>query len=321
MCGRTACSLDRDCIAKAIRKQLANKDAKQEQKPSGKKKKNAGATDAVEWSSHGTASYYPRFNLAPNQQLPVLLSKSHLDEHCDEQDRVLMPMMWGLVPAWHKGDRNEFKMHTINARSEGIGDTKIYRSAIKHGRRCVVLAEGYFEWKKTDGQKQKQPYMIYFPQQLDFKKRDWTWEQLEKSESWPRLLTIAALFEYNEHLDMYSVSVLTTQASKPLAFIHNRMPVILDSVEDIDRWLNYKSNAFESVRDLLKPCPDLTYHEVHTKVGNVRNNDIECVLPPAKEEGKAKGSKGQPTMDAFVRKRPVEVKKEEHVSPTKKEKA
>ena len=78
-------------------------------------------------------------------------------------DIVVNYMRWGLVPAWHKGDARSFKMSMINARKETLGEKASFRRPLEHGQRCVVLAEGFYEWETSNDGKTKQPHYVFFP--------------------------------------------------------------------------------------------------------------------------------------------------------------
>lgn len=271
MCGRTACSLNPECIKHAAA--YVNK--------------NTGKKMLPEWKDQNEAfKYKPRYNQAPTQLLPVLTSKKHFDSKASVHNRVVMPMSWGFVPVWHKGDRGSFKLTTVNCRSETIGSSKVFTPAFEKGQRCVLVCEGYFEWHRIPNDNVKKPYFIYFPQMhVDFKgPRDWKEGDLMKGGEWhgPRLLTIAGLFESNEHLNpgtvTYTFTALTTKAHKSVEWIHDRMPVILEN-EDVDKWLNYEEYQPKDVLDVLKPFGGLEYHEVSQTVNSVRNDDLTCVIP------------------------------------------
>lgn len=147
MCGRTACTLASDEFPKACR--YKGKD---------------GKTQEPQWRDSGSgAKYYPSYNISPQSYTPVLLSSQHFNNTSPESttERVLQPMRWGLIPSWHRGDPKEFTYNMSNARSDTLLDKKSFKSPLEKGKRCVILAEGFFEWETLKGGK-KQPYYIYF---------------------------------------------------------------------------------------------------------------------------------------------------------------
>ncbi|BFZ05979.1 hypothetical protein BsWGS_09018 [Bradybaena similaris] len=147
MCGRTACTLVPDDVVKAC----TYKDG------SGKRRQPS-------WKdAPGGQKYWPSQNIAPTSHTPVMVS-SHFEGSKSECtfERTVMPMKWGLTPSWHKGDPFKVPYETNNCRAEGMLEKKTYKVPLQKGFRCVVLADGYFEWKTTP--EGKQPYFFYFPQ-------------------------------------------------------------------------------------------------------------------------------------------------------------
>ncbi|XP_060070812.1 abasic site processing protein HMCES-like [Ylistrum balloti] len=147
MCGRTACTLAPDDVCQAC-----NFHDKK------------GTTQKPLWRDPpGGQQYFPSYNVSPGSHTPVLLSSRHyLGELEGLSDRVIQPMMWGMVPSWHKGDPKKVSYETNNCRAEGMLEKRTYKVPLEKGRRCVVLADGFFEWKRDKDE--KQPYFIYFPQ-------------------------------------------------------------------------------------------------------------------------------------------------------------
>ncbi|KAI1290013.1 Abasic site processing protein HMCES [Halotydeus destructor] len=293
MCGRTACSLDRQCIVKACGHVW--------------KSGGDGKTCYPDWVDLTKGTYWPSYNQAPSSYLPVMISKSHIEKESDEQERAIVPMRWGLVPEYHKGDIASFKYKTINCRSEGLMDSKIYQKALLKGQRCVLLCEGYFEWKKEGST--KVPHFFYLPQQhVDFRKRDWRNEDLLENKDWkgPTLMAIAGLFDINTNVEtdseLFSFTVLTTRADETVSWVHDRMPVILADEEAISTWLCQKSSS-NSVLGLLRPFSGLQWHEVSPKMGNVQMKDKDCVLP---HERKMKDTSAKGPLDKWLKKREPE---------------
>ncbi|XP_076436938.1 abasic site processing protein HMCES-like [Babylonia areolata] len=147
MCGRTACTLAPDDVVRACT--FRNRQ---------------GKTRRPVWKDPpGGQQYYPCYNVAPTAHTPVLLSSKHYPGELESfSERVVQPMKWGLVPPWHKGDPYKLEYETNNCRAEGMLTKRTYKTPLEKGKRCVILADGFFEWKR--GPEGKQPYFIYFPQ-------------------------------------------------------------------------------------------------------------------------------------------------------------
>ncbi len=197
--------------------------------------------------------FAPRFNIAPSQ--PVLVVRLRPDTSLPQKE--LTSVRWGLIPSWAQdpaiGNR------TINARSETVADKPAFRAAFRR-RRCLVPADGFFEWRRG---KTKQPFFIEMADQRPFAMAG-LWE------SW----------EGPDHSLIESCTILTTVPNALMEPIHDRMPVIL-SPECYDQWLDASLSGPESVKHLLVPfdakamkaCPVSTY------VNRPTNEGPECIAP------------------------------------------
>ncbi|XP_042310006.1 abasic site processing protein HMCES isoform X2 [Sceloporus undulatus] len=158
----------------------------------------------------------------------------------------------------------------------------IEKGPLVKGKRCVVLADGYYEWQQRNGQ--KQPYFIYFPQndQETFSKPDVKDEDEDLKES-RRLLTMAGIFDCWEPLNggeaLYSYTIITVNASNAVSAIHNRMPAILDGDDAVRKWLDFAEIPSQEALKLIYPIENLAFHPVATIVNNSRNNTPECIVP------------------------------------------
>jgi putative SOS response-associated peptidase YedK len=199
------------------------------------------------------APYAPRYNIAPTQPVPVITN---------DNPRALTWVTWGLVPSWSKDVSKAAQL--INARAETLEEKPSFRTAFKH-RRCLVPADGFYEWRK-DG-KSKAPQYIHF--------RD------------RRVFALAGLWErwVSPHGDeVLSCTIITTEPNALIQPMHHRMAVILQP-EDYATWLD-KRTDLAAAKALLRPYPDddsLTYHEVSPLVNNARYDApemIEPVVPP-----------------------------------------
>jgi putative SOS response-associated peptidase YedK len=186
----------------------------------------------------------PRYNVAPTDEVPVLRLR--------EGERELAMMRWGLVPFWAKDRKGAARL--INARADTAADKAAFREAFAR-RRCLIPADGFYEWK-AEG-KAKQPWRVEMAGRAPFAFAG-LWEYWKSPEGEPLL----------------SFTILTTDASDTLRHIHPRMPVILPR-EGHGRWLQAPA------AELLKPWdgPALTAYEVSPRVNSVRNDDPDCLAP------------------------------------------
>lgn len=243
---------------------------------------------------------------------PVLLSLRHFDKDAPVDKRVLATMRWGLVPSWFReDDPSKMRYSTSNCRSENILEKKSYKDPLIKGQRCVILADGFYEWQKQE--KNKQPFFIYFPQtqgpsqekthdldgpmtsaynkenskreRLPDKASSALTEEGEAPGKWTgwKLLTMAGLFDCwtppGGGEPLYSYSIITVNASPKLENIHHRMPAILDGEEEVRRWLDFGEVKSLDALKLLQSKDILTFHPVSSLVNNSRNNSPECLQP------------------------------------------
>lgn len=190
-----------------------------------------------------------RFNIAPTQRLPVITSD---DPH------GLQLFKWGLVPFWAKNPAIGNKM--INARGETVDSKPAFRSAFK-SRRCLAIADGFYEWKKSPTGK--------IPHHIHLKSRE--------------AFTIAGLWESWEDPEgkpLRTFTLITTTPNALMADIHDRMPVIIGP-QDRALWLDPEASP-EALKALIKPLEDglLEADPVSTKVNSPRNEGPELLSPP-----------------------------------------
>jgi len=188
----------------------------------------------------------PRYNIAPSQVVPVVVK-------AEGKNRLLF-CRWGFVPDWGK-------QRIINARAETVDKKTAFKKNLLY-RRCLVPADGYYEWKKTG--ERKKPYRI-----------------TAKDGS---LLSFAGLWGYEkageDQHEPYSFVVITTAANRALAAIHDRMPAIL--VGDLAQaWLDGTPEQAESLKGLLQPFPEelLFYYQVSPLVNSPANDSPDCLKP------------------------------------------
>jgi putative SOS response-associated peptidase YedK len=167
-------------------------------------------------------------------------------------------MRWGLVPSWAKNMSGAARM--INARSETAATTPAFRDAMK-SRRCLVPADGFYEWQRIG--KAKQPYCFEI---VDGKLFAFAglWDRWkDPSGNWIK-----------------SCSILTTTPNSVTSAVHDRMPVILDP-NSYDLWLDPAMTNMDAASDLLKPYDArlMRCYPVNPRVNNVANDDAECSAP------------------------------------------
>lgn len=191
----------------------------------------------------------PRYNIAPSQPIAAARLNATRQREC-----VLL--RWGLIPFWADDPKSGYR--TINARAETVATKPSFGAAFK-SRRCLVLADGYFEWQKRDGQ--KRPYFFHMKDDRPFAFAG-LWERWRGDEE-----------------EIESCTILVTEANDLQKPIHDRMPVIL-SAGDYDFWLDPDVEG-KRVEPLLRPYPfdDLETYRVSTTVNKPQNDVAECVTP------------------------------------------
>ncbi len=204
--------------------------------------------------------FAPSYNVAPQSVQPVVrLSR-------DSGGREIALMRWGLVPFWAKDAK--FGYSTINARAEDVAAKPAFREAFKK-RRCLVPADAFYEWQRTQNDekanKTKHPFAIALKSGNPYAFAG-LWERWQPKEG--------------EALETFTI--LTTDPNAVMEPIHNRMPVILEP-HDYQRWLDPGGlDSFDLARppaDLLRPFPaeEMVAWPVSDRVGNVRNNDAQLL--------------------------------------------
>jgi putative SOS response-associated peptidase YedK len=203
----------------------------------------------------GPIEFKERFNVAPTQDAPVVLSSS-------SGSREAAMLRWGLVPHWAKDLAVGASM--INARAEGIESKPAFRDAIRR-RRCIVPVSGFYEWKKPADGQPKQAYYIRPTGEGDVLAFAGLWESWGGGGDQPAVRTF---------------TVITTTPNALMRSLHDRMPVIL-APADIDRWLNPAIEDPARVLDLLRPAPEdaLVCWPVSSRVNSPRNDEPACIRP------------------------------------------
>ena len=189
----------------------------------------------------------PSYNIAPTTMQPVIVPDR------DTGERSLRIMRWGLIPVWAK-DPKAMGLSTMNAKAETLMEKPMWRTPFKKCR-CLVPADGFYEWKKMDA-KTKQPYAFRLKDDGPFAFAG-VWEHWKAPDG---------------ALEWDTYSIITTEPNEIAATVHNRMPVILKA-SDYGRWLDVGDTEHPPV-DLLRPydADKMTAYPVDPRVGNVRNN-------------------------------------------------
>lgn len=190
--------------------------------------------------------YQERYNVAPSQYNPVILSR--------EGERELHGFRWGLIPPWAKDPQTSF----INAKAETVHQKPSFRASFK-SKRCLVPADGFIEWERRG--KDKVPHYFFVPGE-DLFAFAGTWAKWDGG------------FQ-----PIYSFSIITTEANKLVSRFHNRMPVILNPA-DYDTWLSPDADT-QALRDLLVSYPDkeMDQFEVSKKINSPKNDSADLLTP------------------------------------------
>jgi len=199
------------------------------------------------------SKFAPRYNIAPTQ--PVLAIPN------DDKFRVDF-FVWGLIPMWAKNPAIGNKL--INARAETLAEKPAFRGSLKY-KRCLILADGFYEWKSVVGRKAKTPYFIHMKDRKPF--------------------VFAGLWDSWNSPDgslVKSCAIITTDPNELMTLIHNRMPVILHP-RDYAKWLDPAPQAPDKLQPLLKPFPAdaMDAYPVSALV-NKPANDVPALVVPAK---------------------------------------
>jgi len=193
--------------------------------------------------------FRPRFNIAPGQDAPVILN---------ETVPVLKLVRWGLVPSWAKDEKTGYKM--INARAETLSAKPAYRKAFER-RRCLVLADGFYEWKKAGSVKMPHRFTVRDGEPFAFAG---LWERWRKPDQ----------------TELRTFTIITTDPNPVVSAYHDRMPVILPR-NDYERWLDPTFADAAELQRMLRPFTEkeMRVDAVSSVVNDSRNDNPQCVEP------------------------------------------
>ena len=205
----------------------------------------------LKFGSHAPApNFKPSWNIAPTD--PMLVAT-----YAKDGERIAEIMRWGLVPWWAKDIKVGYS--TFNARADSVVTKPAFRDAWKRGQRCLVVTDGFYEWRKFD----KQPFAI--------------------SMADDGLMVMAGLWDRwksPQGEKIKSCTVITCDPNEAIGALHNRMPVVL-AEKAWPKWLGEEPTSEEELKALLVACPseELKLWPVNKRVGNVKNNGPELAEP------------------------------------------
>lgn len=287
MCGRLACTLapgeiKRSCICN-------DKDSKDSK------------GEFIDVSNY--YEYSPFYNGPPTTVVPVLAWKTNFPDSTKQTDSTsdicLISMRWGMIPIYQTEKSGSY--HTHNARIEGVLKSPLYKPCLRSGKRCVVLANGYYEWKTTDGENHKEPYFIYQTPDMN------NYADLKIHDN-KYVMKLAGLFNVIREgsIVKYTCTIITRESDESMSWLHHRIPIVLDSMEDIENWLNPEKYNYEEALKKLpvytqeKPRSEqykLRYHIVDKSYVNKSTcNDAKCM------EQKTLKRKSVNTLDGWLKK-------------------
>ena len=191
----------------------------------------------------------PRYNIAPSQDVAIIRDTG--------TGREMVMARWGLIPCWSK--ESSTKYSTINARTESVAEKPTYRTSFKR-RRCLIPADGFYEWKQDAGNK--------VPHHIRMKDG--------------KVFAFAGLWDHweGEDASIESCTIIVMPANAVMKPIHERMPAII-AAEDYDGWLDSGVTDKQEIMQYLDSAPStqLTAYPVSTLVNSAKNNDEGCIRP------------------------------------------
>jgi putative SOS response-associated peptidase YedK len=203
------------------------------------------------WLDFVPQQIVPRYNIAPTQPIAVVPNDGR---------KAVDHFIWGLIPFWAKDPSIGSKM--INARAETLAEKNSFKNAYKR-RRCLVLADGFFEWAQVPGQKIKQPYYFRMEDGAPFAFAG-LWEEWNSPEG----------------SQLKSATIITTDPNPLVRQVHVRMPVILQP-QDYPLWLATEEKTPEALQHLLTayPAEEMIAYPVSTSVNSPNNDFLENIQP------------------------------------------
>lgn len=199
--------------------------------------------------SNSIPDYQPSYNIAPGQNVLAIIH--------DGKKKRAGYLKWGLVPSWAQDPKIGYKM--INARSETAHEKPSFKKLMAR-KRCLIVADSFYEWKKTDDGKQ--------PKRIQLKGR--------------RLFAFAGLWDKwkNGDEELFTCTMLTKDANEFMRDIHHRMPIILPKEKE-DEWIEPIELRPEAAKQFVSQLEmdEMTAYDVNTYVNAAKNNDEACIAP------------------------------------------
>jgi putative SOS response-associated peptidase YedK len=219
-----------------------------------------GQPGADVWSQGPEKELVPRYNIAPTQAVPVVTDKS---------PKKLVMLRWGLIPFW--ADDPKIGARMLNARAESLADKPAFRDAFQK-RRCLVVADGFYEWKREALPRGEKPVKKGAPKTPMYARR-----------LGGGVLTFAGLWakwrsKEDPEVQILSCTIVTTDAAGAMASVHDRMPAIL-APEARSVWLDPAMQPSELEELLMPRDPELEIHAVRPLVNSVKNDGPELIVP------------------------------------------
>ncbi|KAJ3303571.1 hypothetical protein HDU76_005330 [Blyttiomyces sp. JEL0837] len=237
----------------------------------------------------GKDQYRKSYNVGPGRGYPVLYKEVNGSSSGSSQ-RVLRHMRWGLIPTYGSSSASKSKpqnppdfptiLRTINARDDSIRENAPTWLNPRVSQRCLIPVQGFFEWLKKG--KDRKPYYIH-PSNDDKEKKDENEKIMYFAGLYNRVMlkTVDGPPE-----EVYSFTIVTTESSSRLKWLHDRMPVILSEWEDQERWLDPFCGWTDEVEKLMRPVDDgYVWHAVSPFVNKVGNDTPECIVPIEQKRG------------------------------------
>ena len=210
---------------------------------------DAQIRDAFHLSENSTLKLKPRYNIAPSQDIPIIRDA--------DTGREMAMTRWGLIPSWSKEIKSKYS--TINARVESVAEKPTYRAPFKR-RRCLIPADGFYEWKVVNGNK--------IPHHIRMRDRG--------------VFAFAGLWDRweGEGQTLDSCSIIVMPANEVMKPIHERMPAIIAPAH-FGLWLDTRVTDKQEIMQYLTSAPSsqLSAYPVSTRVNSPKNNDERCLQP------------------------------------------